>query len=355
MDVVDWKLTYADAIRQALHDAMTEDESVVVMGQAVDDVKPTYGTTAGLTETFGRGRAFNTPLSEEGMTGVAIGMALAGLRPVLTHIRADFLLLSMNQLVNIAAKSPWMWGPGNFKCSIVIRAIIGKSWGQGAQHSQGVYPILCHVPGLTVLAPVEARDASTSIKWALAQDYPTIIIEHRLLHGRADDPDCSGGPMSWGSGGRRWNGPWHVSLVGVSWMAVECGIAQELLWSAGVYARVLYPWRLSPFPDIDAIPWGHPVVVVDCAWPAYGFGAELGARFLEAGTLEGEDIGVMPAGNFRRLGFAPTACPTSPALEKDFYPTARTIAKTAYELVTGDAGWEPKGGKEHESNFRGPF
>lgn len=350
---MDWKLTYADAIRQALSDAMTEDESVVVFGQAVDDVKPTYGTTKGLTETFGKGRALNTPLSEEGMTGVAIGMALAGLRPVLTHIRADFLLLSMNQLVNIAAKSPWMWGPGKFNCPLVVRAIIGKSWGQGAQHSQGVYPQLCNVPGLTVVAPVKPEDAEQAIRWSLGRgddrwpvlgNGPTIIFEHRLLHSTEAGQFRFGGPMHWGRLVAAMTV--DVRLIGVSWMARECERAATLLAQSGVFADVIYPWFLSPFPDLEALSWPSPVVVVDCAWPAYGFGAELGARFLEAGIL--------PTGKFRRLGFAPTACPTSPSLEREFYPTARTIAKAAYALVTGDSTWEPKN-DAHEEMFRGPF
>src|SRR2546426_10216428 len=114
---------------------MTRDPSVIVLGLGVDDFKALYGTTRGLQDEFGPERVFGTPLSEDAMTGVAIGAALAGLRPVHVHIRMDFLMLAMNQLINIAAKTHYMYG-GQTAVPIVVRSIIGKSWGQGAQHSQ---------------------------------------------------------------------------------------------------------------------------------------------------------------------------------------------------------------------------
>ena len=125
---------------------MERDASVICFGLDVDDPKAIQGTTRGLVERFGSERVFGTPLAEDAMTGVAIGMALAGLRPIHVHIRMDFLLLAMNQLVNIAAKSHYMYG-GTVHVPIVVRSMIGKSWGQGAQHSQGLYSFFMHVPG----------------------------------------------------------------------------------------------------------------------------------------------------------------------------------------------------------------
>ena len=123
-------LTYAEAIREATEREMARDSSVMVLGIGVDDFKGVYGTTTGLVEKFGTDRIVDTPISEDAMTGVAIGAALAGLRPIHVHIRMDFLLLAMNQLVNIAAKSRYMYG-GAVRVPIVVRAIIGRSWGQG--------------------------------------------------------------------------------------------------------------------------------------------------------------------------------------------------------------------------------
>src|SRR5438105_3267702 len=126
----DRTLTFSQAIHEATEQEMARDPRVFVMGQGIDDFKGMYGTTKGLAEKFGGERVFDTPLSEEGMTGVAVGAALAGMRPIHTHIRMDFVLLAMNQIVNIAAKSRYMYG-GQVFLPIVIRSVIGRSWGQG--------------------------------------------------------------------------------------------------------------------------------------------------------------------------------------------------------------------------------
>ena len=130
-------ISYAEAICEASAQEMERDERVVIIGQGVDDYKGFVGTTSGLAEKFGPDRVMDTPVAEDGMTGVAIGMALAGLRPIHTHIRMDFMLLAVNQLLNIAAKSRYMSG-GAVQVPLTVRTVIGRSWGQGAQHSQGL-------------------------------------------------------------------------------------------------------------------------------------------------------------------------------------------------------------------------
>src|SRR5688500_18398521 len=153
---------------------MQRDERVFLMGQGIDDFKGFYGTTKGLADEFGGDRVFDTPLSEDAMTGVAIGAALAGLRPVHTHIRMDFLLLAMNQLVNIAAKSSYMYG-GQVRVPLVVRTVIGRSWGQGAQHSQGLHALLMHIPGLRVVAPSTPYDAKGLLLESIRDDNPVIF------------------------------------------------------------------------------------------------------------------------------------------------------------------------------------
>src|SRR5437763_2432466 len=134
------RLTYGEALREATEEEMERDPSVIVLGIGVDDFKAVWGTTKGLTEKFGADRCFDTPLAEDGTTGVAIGAALAGLRPIHTHIRMDFMLLAANQIINIAAKSRYMYG-GSVCVPLVIRGVIGRSWGQGGQHSQGLHSL----------------------------------------------------------------------------------------------------------------------------------------------------------------------------------------------------------------------
>src|SRR5579884_2990296 len=174
-------LSYVDAIREATDQEMARDPSVLVFGLDVDDPKAIQGTTKGLLEKYGSERVFGTPLSEDAMTGAAIGAAMAGLRPIHVHIRMDFLMLSMNQLVNVAAKSSYMYG-GRVKVPLVVRSMIGKSWGQGAQHSQGLHSFFMHVPGLKVVAPTTPYDAKGCLLAAVRDDNPVIYVEHRLLH-----------------------------------------------------------------------------------------------------------------------------------------------------------------------------
>src|SRR6516164_430536 len=174
-------LSYVEAVREATDQEMARDAAVVVFGLDVDDPKAIQGTTRGLVEKYGAGRVFGTPLSEDAMTGAAIGMALAGLRPIHVHIRMDFLMLAMNQLVNVAAKSRYMYG-GQVSLPLVVRSMIGKSWGQGAQHSQGLHGMFMHVPGLKVVAPSTPYDAKGCLAAAVRDDDPVLFVEHRLLH-----------------------------------------------------------------------------------------------------------------------------------------------------------------------------
>src|SRR3954465_7715696 len=164
-------ISYVEALREAADQEMARDPSVVVFGLDVDDPKAIQGTTRDLLEKYGPERVFGTPLSEDAMTGAAVGMALAGLRPIHVHIRMDFLLLAMNQLLNVAAKSRYMYG-GQVNVPLVVRAMIGRSWGQGAQHSQGLYSFFMHVPGLQVVAPTNPHDAKGCLVRAIRSDDP---------------------------------------------------------------------------------------------------------------------------------------------------------------------------------------
>ncbi|NJL71563.1 MAG: alpha-ketoacid dehydrogenase subunit beta, partial [Candidatus Competibacteraceae bacterium] len=174
-------LRYVDALREAADQEMARDPRVFVFGLDVDDHKSIQGSTRGLLEKYGPGRVFTTPLSEDAMTGVAIGAAMAGMRPIHVHIRNDFMMLAMNQLVNIAAKAHYMYG-GKLRVPLVVRSMIGKSWGQGAQHSQALHAMFMHVPGFKVVMPSNAHDAKGCLIAAIRDDNPVIFIEHRLLY-----------------------------------------------------------------------------------------------------------------------------------------------------------------------------
>jgi pyruvate dehydrogenase E1 component beta subunit len=346
-------LRYVDALREGVAQEMERDPSVFVMGLDVDDHRAIQGSTRGLLDRFGPDRVFTTPLSEDAMTGVAIGAAMAGMRPIHVHIRMDFLLLCMNQLVNIAAKAHYMYG-GSVQVPLVVRSMIGKSWGQGAQHSQGLHALFMHIPGLKVVAPSNAHDAKGLMIAAIRDNNPVIFMEHRLLYGlEAFVPEA---PFALDFGHARVTRPGRdVTIVGISNMLVESLRAAELLAETGLDAEVIDPITLVPL-DIDTIVASarrtRQLLIVDNAWTNCGAGAEIAARVQEiAGPAAGIAV--------RRMGFAPTTCPTTPSLEDHFYPNPATIAATAHAMLRPDApAWTPDA--EHrrmayQINFKGPF
>lgn len=344
-------LTYAEAVREATEQEMERDPSVVVFGLGVDDFKGIYGTTRGLQQKFGRERVSDTPLSEDAMTGVAIGAALAGMRPIHVHIRMDFLMLAMNQLINIASKARYMYG-GTVSVPIVVRSVIGRSWGQGAQHSQGLHSFFAHVPGLKVVAPSTPYDAKGCLAESIRDDNPVMFVEHRMLHSqRGHVPEH---PYTVPFGKARVLVKGHdVTLVGVSYMVVECLRAQQSLEGAGISAEVIDPVSLSPL-DAETIAESvrktGRLIVVDTAWTACGLSAEIVTRVVE--RLQGAR-----RLQLHRMGFAPVTCPTTKSLEALFYPNAHRIAADAYKLVRGgDGAWIPPAVDAPElAAFKGPF
>jgi pyruvate/2-oxoglutarate/acetoin dehydrogenase E1 component len=348
---VERRTSYVDAIREATDQEMARDDAVVLFGLDVDDPKAILGTTRDLVRTYGRERVFGTPLSEEAMTGAAIGMALAGLKPIHVHIRMDFVMLAMNQLVNMAAKTRYMFG-GQQHLPLVVRAIIGKSWGQGAQHSQALHAFFMHVPGLRVVAPATPYDAKGCLAAAVRDPNPVIFVEQRLLyyqHGPVPEKSYTVEP---GRARVVARGD-DVTLVGISYMQVECQRARHYLAERGLSAEVIDPIWLSPL-DIDTMAESArrtgKLCVVDNGWTTCGAGAEIVAAVTE--RLRGSR-----APQVLRLGFAPVPCPTTPTLEEHFYPNGRTIAAAVLDFVRGGPqGWLPAERADLKAiEFKGPF
>jgi acetoin:2,6-dichlorophenolindophenol oxidoreductase subunit beta len=346
-------LSYVDALCEAVAQEMARDDRVFVMGLDVDDHKGIQGSTRGLLQQFGSDRVFTTPLSEDAMTGVAIGAAVAGMRPIHVHIRMDFLMLCMNQLINMAAKMHYMYG-GQVKVPLVVRSMIGKSWGQGAQHSQGLHSMFMHVPGLKVAAPSNPHDAKGALIAAIRDDNPVMFVEHRLLYptigGVAEElyTVAPGAARVWVKGE-------DITIVAISNMVVESLKAAELLQEVGVEAEVIDPIWLQPL-DVDTITRSVErtgrLLIVDNAWTNCGASAEIAARI-------GEALGGAAGPQIRRMGFAPTTCPPAPSLEREFYPDPGKIAATAYAMVRPDRpAWTPDPGRTtlaYQQAFRGPF
>jgi len=173
--------TFAESVNEALSLAMEIDEKVVACGLGISDPKAIFGTTSGLEEKYGKDRVFDMPVSENALTGVAVGMAIGGYKSILTHQRLDFSIVSMDQIVNSAAKWFYMFG-GRTPIPIVIRMIIGRGWGQGPTHAQALHSWFAHIPGLKVVMPSNAYDAKGLLLESIFDPNPVIFLEHRWLH-----------------------------------------------------------------------------------------------------------------------------------------------------------------------------
>lgn len=323
--------TYAEAIREATRDAMQRDEMVHVLGQGLAD-SGIWGTVPTDMPT----RLIETAIAEDAMTGIAIGMAQAGMRPITVDIRMDFALLRMNQIINIAAKH-LMWG-GQLKCPLVMRMVVGRSWGQGPQHSQALHSFFMHVPGLRVVAPVTPQDAYDCMAEALTLDVPTVIMEHRLLH-KMRGPVRKDAVMIHEMTGS------DITMVGISHAGIEVRGAIRHLGGESIDAIDLV--QLAPLdmdPIISSVKRTGRLLIVDSGWVPCGASAEVAARVAEE----------VPGTRIVRMGFQHRLCPPSQDGEYDFYPRASTIATAAWKLMTHKVRAFP----DHEAtdnDFRGPF
>ena len=352
MSTVSTDTYFNEAIFQAMDSALKADENVFLMGLDIDDHIGILGTTKGLAERYGADRVFTTPLAEDAMTGVAIGAAMAGMKPIHIHIRMDFLLLCMNQLINIAAKAHYMYG-GQVNVPLVIRCIIGKSWGQGAQHSQALHSLFMHIPGLKIVAPSNAYDAKGLLLAAIDDPNPVIFMEHRLLYNTQAHVPKEPYRVEIGKSKRVREGT-DITIVAISNMVMEALRAAQLLEKQGLSVEIIDPVSLSPLdmaPIIESADKTRHLLVVDNAWLNCGSSAEIITRVCEA------NIGAI---NVKRMGFAATTCPTTPTLEDVFYPNPLTIAQAAIELTkyAVSEDWPPNEDETKlisQLQFKGPF
>lgn len=182
------EMTYVEALCLAQEHEMETNKNVFLYGLDVGDHKCTFGSTKGLKEKFGKERVFSTPLSEDALTGIGIGAAVSGLRPIYIHIRADFLLLCMNQLGNVAGIVRYYSG-GILNCPLTIRAVIGGGWGQGSQHSKTIYQLFKYLPGIKIILPSTPQEAYSGLRAAIQANDPVICFEPRWLYDTKDMVD----------------------------------------------------------------------------------------------------------------------------------------------------------------------
>ncbi len=320
-------ITFAQAINECLHQSMLEDPSVIVYGLGVTDPKAIFGTTAGLESQFGSERVFDMPTSENAMTGVGIGAALQGIRPIMVHQRLDFFLLAMDQLVNSAAKWRFMFG-GQDSVPITIRLIIGRGWGQGPTHSQNLQAWFAHIPGLKVVMPTTAEDAKGLLAASIADNNPVLFLEHRWLHNVLGDVPKSLYKTPLGKAHLAREGD-AVTIVSMSYMTVEAIRAADYMANFGIHCDVLDLRTIRP---LD--------------WPAIFASISRTGRLLAldtghaTGSVAGEVVARVSMDCWGKLKCAPLriAMPdfpegTSPALTREYHPRAEHIVTAVAKML----------------------
>ena len=346
-------LSYGAAIREALDDALAQYPEMLLIGEGVPDPKTIFATTQCLREKYGAERVLDMPLAENAMTGICIGAALAGRRPVLVHQRIDFALLSLDQIVNNAAKWRYMFN-GKQQVPLVIRVIIGRGWGQGPQHSQSLQTMFAQVPGLKAVMPTTAGDAYHFMLDAIACNDPVLFIEHRWLHHIVGEFQKHR-PIASLYGAACLRQGCEITLVGFSQMSIEALQAAGALAEHGIDAEVLDMRCLTPL-DVASVAASltktGKLLIADCAPEMASMGHTLISKLAQlprtSNTVRTELVNGQIHDYFdqrspnecgllqhppRLVAYPNHPIPTSHFQANHYYPGAEDIAVTALEML----------------------
>ncbi len=321
------QITYSAALLEAHDQLLESDPNVYIMGLGVPDPKGHFGTTLGLQQKYGNKRVMDMPTSENAMTGIAIGSAIRGMRPIMTHQRVDFFLLALDQLINNAAKWHYMFG-GKSSVPLVIRLIIGRGWGQGPQHSQTLHSLFAHIPGLKVVMPSTAYDAKGLLIAASQDNNPVVFIEHRWLHNTLSYVPKEMYTCPIGKANIVQKGS-DVTLVCISHMTLEAVKAAKLLENEDISIEIIDVRSLKPLDTesiLTSIKKTGRLIVVDPDWKTLGFASEILAIAAEEAFF---DLKAKPI----RITYPDSLTPTSWKLANDFYPTSKDIARAILKIV----------------------
>ncbi|MEI6669640.1 MAG: pyruvate dehydrogenase complex E1 component subunit beta [Acidobacteriota bacterium] len=276
-------ITYRDALNQALREELRRDPNVFLMGEEVGVYQGAYKVSKGLLQEFGERRIIDTPITEEGFTGVGIGAAMVGLRPIIEMMTWNFSLLAMDQIINGAAKLLYMSG-GQFKMPIVVRGPGGAAHQLAAQHSQSIESWYAHVPGLKVVAPSTPYDAKGLLKSAIRDDDPVIFFEGETLYGLKGEVPAEEYTVPIGVADIKRHGS-DVTLVAWSKMVSVAMKAADQLAAEGISCEIVDPRSLRPFDDapiLESIRKTNRCVIVEEGWPYAGIGAQIAYQIQQA-------------------------------------------------------------------------
>ena len=348
------ELTFANAVKEGLETALRLDSRVIVFGLGVTDPYGVFGTTLGLKEMFGDNRVFDTPTSENGMTGIGIGASIGGLKPVMVHQRLDFFLLALDQLVNNAAKWHFMFG-GEQSIPITIRLIIGRGWGQGPTHSQSLQSWFAHIPGLKVVMPSTPADAKGLLLASIFDPNPVVFLEHRWLHnisGHVDESDDFRVPIGFCEILQKGS---DITLVSMSYMTIEAIHASRKLADFGISCELIDLKTVNPIDwqtiHVSVKKTGR-ILVLDTASSVGSIASDIVARIA---ATHFDQLKSAP----EMMGLPDIPSPTSYFLTKRYYKDAKDIVQKVADMFKIRVRLEDFMNKTHHDIpgewFKGPF
>lgn len=317
------ELTFAQAIREALAEEMRRDATVWIMGEDVAEAGTPFKVLSGLLEEFGRDRVVDTPISEAGFTGLAVGAAMTGMRPVVDIMFGDFITLTMDQMVNQAAKVHYMSG-GKWKVPMVMRTTMGATRRSAAQHSQSLHAWYCHVPGLKVVLPSTPYDAKGLLKAAIRDENPVVFFEDKMMYKLKGEVPEGEYIVPLGVADIKRVGE-DITLVATSSMVQVALGAATLLEEIGISAEVVDPrtmWPLDEKTLVESAKKTSRAIILDEGYERYGVTAEL-ASVIATGAFYDLDAPV------KRMGAMHVPIPFSPPLEDVTVPTEQTVFEAA--------------------------
>jgi pyruvate/2-oxoglutarate/acetoin dehydrogenase E1 component len=321
------EISFGDAIKEAIAEEMRRDPTVVLMGEDVAEAGTTFKVLMGLVDEFGKDRVIDTPISEAGFTGLGVGAAMTGLRPIVDIMFGDFLTIIMDQLANQAAKIHYMSG-GKWKVPLVIRATMGATRRSAAQHSQSLHAWPSHIPGLKVVVPSTPYDAKGLFKAAVRDDNPVVIFEHKISYRKVKGPVPEEEyviPLGVADVKRQGR---DITIIATSSMVQTALGAAATLEQVGVSVEVVDPrttWPLDEQTLIESVKKTSRCIVMDEGYGRYGVAAEL-AAVVAQGAFYSLDAPVT------RLCAMHVPIPFSPALEDVTVPTERQVVDLAMKL-----------------------
>ena len=323
------ELTLGEAVREALAEEMRRDSRVFICGEDIAEAGTVFKVLTGLVDEFGKERVLDTPISEAGFTGIAVGAAMTGMRPVVDIMFGDFVTLTMDQMVNQAAKVHYMSG-GKWKVPMVMRATLGATRRSAAQHSQSLHAWFCHVPGLKVVLPSTPYDAKGLLKTAIRDDNPVVFFEDKMMYRLKGPVPVEEYTIPFGVADIKRAGS-DITIVATSSMVQVALGAAKLLEEFDISAEVIDPrtvWPLDEKTLIGSAKKTSRVMVVDEGYERYGVTAEIASVIAEGAFYDLE-------APVKRIGAMHVPIPFSPPLEDATVPTEKSVFEAAKALCSG--------------------